>query len=96
MADEYIRREDALKALGECTYFDGSRISQNTPEMLINSSQIKGKLLRLPAADVAPVVRCKDCRFYEVKQSKLCDMHHTAMLEDDYCSYGVQKEKPHE
>lgn len=106
MADEYIRREDALEALSECTYFDGSRISQNTPEMLINSSQIKGKLSRLPAADVAPVVRCKDCAYWcgnpETRYG-VCDIIADRDQEggasfdaetafDDYCNYGSRKE----
>ena len=42
------------------------------------------------SADVAPVVRCKDCRFYAIKQSSLCDMHNTAVNAEDYCSYGTK------
>lgn len=44
-----------------------------------------------PAADVAEVVRCKDCRYFDVTQTYLCDMHHRAANEDDYCSYGIRK-----
>ena len=47
---------------------------------------------RLPAADVVEVVRCKDCRFYAIKQSSLCDMHNTAVNAEDYCSYGVKND----
>ena len=86
--DEYIKKSDVLKLAYKSDY----GWPHDEHPMIIEASDIEA----LPAADVAPVVRCKDCRFYEVKQSKLCDMHHTAMLEDDYCSYGVQKEKPHE
>lgn len=43
------------------------------------------------AADVAEVVRCKDCRYFDVTQTYLCDMHHRAANEDDYCSYGIRK-----
>jgi len=82
MADEYIRREDALEAF--------------TFQTAYTAHEIERTIKRLPAADTAPVVRCKDCRFYEAKQSKLCDMHHTAMLEDDYCSYGARKEPTNE
>lgn len=49
----------------------------------------------MPAADVAPVVRCKDCRFYGIVQSMLCDMHRMATNNGDYCSYGVRKEDAH-
>lgn len=45
----------------------------------------------ISAADVEPVVRCKDCRYFDVTQTYLCDMHHRAANEDDYCSYGIRK-----
>ena len=47
----------------------------------------------IPAADVAPVVRCKDCRwrgredcgmFYRCE----CGEQHTWETDDDFCSYG--------
>ena len=42
-------------------------------------------LEKLPAADVAPVVRCRDC-----KQLQCCNV--TQFLGDDgYCSYGEYK-----
>ena len=47
---------------------------------------------RLPAADVVPVVRCKDCCFYSTRQSFTCDLHNRAADIDDYCSYAVRKE----
>lgn len=45
---------------------------------------------KAPAVDAVPVVRCKDCRFYAIKQSSLCDMHNTAVNAEDYCSYGTK------
>ena len=44
----------------------------------------------LPAADVAPVVRCKDCRYFGAAQTYLCNMHHRAANVEDYCSYGIR------
>lgn len=49
----------------------------------------------IPAADVAPVVRCKDCRrrgredcamFYRCN----CGEQHTWETDNDFCSYGEQ------
>jgi hypothetical protein len=57
-------------------------------EMLLNFQQY---VEHQPAADVAEVVRCKDCRYFDVTQTYLCDMHHRAANEDDYCSYGIRK-----
>lgn len=49
MSDEYISREAALTALQDSDLF-------NTTERQLRA------IRELPAADVAEVVRCKDCR----------------------------------
>ena len=46
-------------------------------------------------ADVAPVVRCKDCKYRDGTPGQpniLCAQMH----EDDFCSYGERKEEPHD
>lgn len=53
MADEYIRREDALRAVQRQR---GANRSPAQNEML---NRIKTDIIRAPAADVAPVVRGK-------------------------------------
>lgn len=50
MSDEYISREAALTALQDSDLF-------NTTERQLRA------IRELPAADVAEVVRCKDCRY---------------------------------
>ena len=45
----------------------------------------------IPAADVAPVVRCKDCKYRDGTPGQpniLCAQMH----EDDFCSYGECRE----
>lgn len=43
----------------------------------------------IPTADVAPVVRCKDCKWYPF----CCRTIRTdGNRPDDYCSYGERKE----
>ena len=47
---------------------------------------------QVPAADVAPVVRCKDCKYN--RGSKKClnpDSFFSVPKDDDYCSYGERK-----
>lgn len=56
----------------------------------------------LPAADVAPVVRCKDCKHYliadELEGGKryMCEVNHFSYINSDgdmrYCSYGERKD----
>lgn len=46
-----------------------------------------------PAADVVPVVRCKDCK-YNVGTKKCLnpDSFFAVPKDDDFCSYGERKE----
>lgn len=56
MADEYIKREDALKWLedSEIGFCDDEPIQTRNSALKI--------IKNIPAADVRPVVRCKDCK----------------------------------
>lgn len=50
-----------------------------------------GLIAEIPAADVAPVVRCRDCKYRDGTPGQpniLCAQMH----EDDFCSYGERKE----
>ena len=48
---------------------------------------------KAPAADVVPVVRCKDCK-YNVGTKKCLnpDSFFAVPKDDDFCSYGERKE----
>lgn len=54
-----------------------------------------------PAADVAPVVRCKDCLWRGREECAMfyrcdCGEQHTWETDDDFCSYGERKEPDNE
>lgn len=76
---DYIRREDALKALF-------------APEMCYAPVQLK-IVKEMPAADVAEVVYCKECE-HKVRTLAngivLCSEKHGMIRpsENDFCSYG--------
>ena len=58
---------------------------------------IKSILLGTKTADVAPVIRCEECRYYQnAKINKkgflICPASGMEITEDDYCSYGERKE----
>ena len=80
--DEYIKREDVMKTLF-------------APEMCYTPVQVK-IVKELPAADVAPVVRCKDCKYFgrELENGKhgCTDFNLPYCRPDDFCSHGEQKE----
>ena len=97
MADEYIRRDAAMKAVAS-QYGACRSPAQN--QLL---DKIRNKIRRMPAADVAEVVRCKDCQYYQdAKTNKkgflICPAFGMEITETDYCSYGVRmgQEDKHE
>ena len=50
-----------------------------------------------PTIDAVPVVRCKDCKHYEIHKPKVlenCERNGyiIPMKPDDFCSYGDQKD----
>lgn len=84
MAD-FIRREDALKAL----YNDYAYAAMDV-------------IKRLPAADVAEVVRCKDCELWDSDPDTYgkdtgpegkCMKSFERMPADGFCSYGERREE---
>lgn len=78
---EYIKRAAAVKSVLRMRRPENS-VAQN--RML---SIIQMDMLKLPAADVAPVVRCKDCRKFKTYACRM-----VASGYDDFCSYGERKD----
>lgn len=89
MADEYISRTEALKDFESCN----AENPRWTPQ------RVKTLLLRQPAADVAEVVRCKDCKYgdYDSKPNGAMVCLRTKdgfwREETDFCSYGKRREE---
>lgn len=83
---EYIERESAKK---------GFNLNFGSVSHAVIANRI---LDSIPAADVAPVVRCKDCLYYEIGKDYLPYCNHPdggiwdSPSEDDFCSYGKRKE----
>lgn len=79
--DEYIKREAVIEVIMS------EPPDAHYPQWYVD------KIKSIPAADVAPVVRCKDCRrrgredcamFYRCE----CGEQHTWETDNDFCSYG--------
>ncbi len=53
---------------------------------------------KLPAVDAVEVVRCKDCKYYEIHKPRVsenCERkegYQIPMMPNDYCSYGERRE----
>jgi hypothetical protein len=89
---EYIDRE-ALVA-----EFKRLELGENSFIERVFADGVYAIIEQFPAADVAPVVRCKDCKYRDGTPGQpniLCAQMH----EDDFCSYGerrAEKEPPEE
>lgn len=83
MAEEYIRRADALEI---------------TTRTCGDYAAAFAEIRKLPAADVAPVVRCKDCKYgdYDSRPDGAMVCLRTKdgfwRKETDFCSYGERKD----
>ena len=71
---DYITKNQAIKAV----------------EGAVSAEHVCDNINAIPAADVEPVVRCKDCKWYK---TGVCDFLGTVTLDDDYCSIGARAER---
>lgn len=90
---EYIDRE-ALFA-----EFDRLGLGEHSIVEKVFSIGVRTIIAGMPAADVAPVVRCKDCMHYDMgvclKIYSDGNVHTEAWQSrkpEDFCSYGERKE----
>ena len=86
---EYIEREVAIKAVEKADY---TAIADDADSC--KADYLREIIESVPTADVAPVVRCKDCKYAYINNFSaasgivLCSSSMKAMQEDDFCSYG--------
>lgn len=92
---EYIRKQDALDAFGlsEKTRKYGGDHSGYDTRMLY---EIQDTIESLEPADVAPVIRCKDCKHLGITTlgSYWCQNENGCAkpTPNGFCSYGERKE----
>ena len=48
--------------------------------------EIGSKVKSMPTVDAEPVIRCKDCKWYEFDEKLHCGLPHGIRMKDDYCS----------
>ena len=88
----YIDRQAAIDALGMAIDVDDFR----TATGLIHEATVNKVLDCIPAADVVPVVRCRNCKHWDNGNLSFeCPWdygRYGSSDEDDFCSYGERKE----
>lgn len=100
---KYIKKETALKVVEKYGLTNGSTLGRHTGLAICIASEIAD----IPAADVAPVVRCKDCKHstlpseltqrYGKPGTLTCHNMHAPsnrlnVGSNDFCSYGEPRE----
>ena len=94
MAGDYIRRAEAVKIAEKYGLANGSVLGRHTGL----ADCIARDISELPAADVAEVVRCKDCEYLvnttiNANGFLICDISDMEIAQDDFCSYGERMEE---
>ena len=94
MMDDYIRRTDAVKIAEKYGLANGSVLGRHTGL----ADCIARDISELPAADVAEVVRCKDCKnlvntTINANCFLICDISDMEIAPEDFCSYGERREE---
>lgn len=83
----YIKREDAIDAVLDIYY--------NTSDIDLGGERLEAAILNIPAADVAPVVRCQNCMYWtKMKDSAQgrCALLCHYPTGGWYCANGERKE----
>lgn len=85
---EYIEREALQAALvrKRCGVAN-QRYTEGWNDCLL---RVKSMVSKAPSADVAPVVRCYQCRSYNKPRLGWCSFHMDRENYDDFCSYGAR------
>ena len=100
---EYIERELLLIGVDGCisalhAQAKGDPIQEGAIKLV---EATRDYIASLSAADVAPVVRCRECAHYKIcdewenRKRMLCEIHHHSYLDHDgddhFCSWGQRK-----
>lgn len=94
---DYIERQKAIEA---CENTPANSIDAEKGLLILNGLGRACDVIKaIPAADVAPVVRCKDCKHYYFADNRIpqeqryvCEISGEIWRPDSFCSYGERKE----
>ena len=78
-------------------YIDAEVMEQLVRDAMVNSPHMVPPLIEfirgIPTADVAEVLRCKDCKFFCRGDRCYCEEFGGIVAEDDFCSRGERKDE---
>lgn len=97
---EYINRKAAISRIKQYCMdaIDGGRYSLDAVD---DGIDLVNGIKALPVADVVPVVRCKDCKYFDSDDNWLdkweyCKKNCIDVSDDWFCKSGMRKDKEDE
>ena len=98
---EYIKRDDVLTKIDKLVKLNEKH---GFPVDVFDIEMMKKMIKKIPAMDVVPIIRCKDCKYFNNREHQCenmdvhCDLEGGAQYSigfdvDDFCSYGERKEE---
>lgn len=91
--NEYITKAKVIEAIEKAVAPEITTIGDHETIGVFTRESIEQIVSNLPTADVAEVILCKDCQYYQdAKTNKkgflICPASGMEISETDYCSYG--------
>lgn len=84
---EYIRKQDAVDEIN----VNADGLEQNGGIPYAQGARAMAIVVeQMSPADVVPVVRCDDCKYYGSR--RWCELHSSVFDDNAFCSYGERKE----
>ena len=97
MSKEYVEREVISEGIRKYYYKNppNSSYQEGFDRGLDKAQRV---ILNAPAADVVPVVRCKDCRLRGREECAMfyrceCGEQHTWETDNDFCSWAKRRDR---
>lgn len=93
MTSDCIYRDTLLKDIEENVVFSG----QTPNAEIVGANKVISRIKAAPIAEVVPVVRCKDCQFWQRhtqvnRDYGKCERFGTVTTRcNDFCSLGMKK-----
>ena len=96
--DDYIKREDAVRRIAVLIAAEAESDGYEDQPMENYIEYASEDLADIPSADVAPVVRCKDCVYYQDNNDGYphdgCRWRSDETPDaTDFCSFGEKKDE---
>lgn len=86
---EYIERDELISK------FKQMKLGEHSLVERLFSDGVYAVITAFPTADVAPVVRCRDCaNFRQNAHGGYCNEYGGAITPEDYCSRAVRESEP--